>query len=189
MLSKFFTKSAIALALIAGALLVNTAPAKAQGSGTIALSSIVGFVCSITVTATAGATSLVLTGSSSTQVEVGEVVQNCNDTAGYRLTVTSGHCGDAPLGAKLEGPAYLSSNANTYEMYYVAFTNPGTGGSTNTTNLLTAACSSQIARDVTTPIGGAITDEHSQVYITYTGNPSLVSGTYSDVLTITMSTK
>jgi len=153
----------------------------AQLSGTIPLSGIVGPVCSIGVTPLPAASSLNLTGGA-TRIRVGVVAQSCNNVPGYTLSVTSANCAAAPTGAKVQGPV----PATDYLAYSVEFDNPATGGSSDVTGLLAAACAGQTGRDVT---GVSIFAENSDVYLNYTGSALLSSGTYQDTLTVTMVTK
>src|SRR5690242_902040 len=72
-----------------------------QAATTIPLSGTVALNCTINVTSTASAANLNLTGGT-TRVQVGDVIQNCNDKAGYTLAVTSANCATpTPTGAKV----------------------------------------------------------------------------------------
>jgi hypothetical protein len=93
--------------------------------------------------------------------------------------VTSSNCSAAPSGAKLvSGPNNLG--------YTVSSSNPVTGGSSNTSNLLSTVCTGQIARDVTNAV---VTAETSTITVVFNGNATLFPGTYTDTLTFTMTTK
>lgn len=155
--------------------------ASAQQTGSISLAGSIAQNCTITVTATAQASELDLTTTS--RVRVGDILQNCNKKAGYRLTVTSDNCATGTAGAKLIGAGASPENLR----YSGEFNNPTTGGSQATvTGLLSTACTGDtfvLGRSVT---NAKINAETSGVFVSYTGDASLAADTYSDVLRITM---
>jgi hypothetical protein len=151
-----------------------------QAANTIPLSGSSGIVCTINVTPiTANASNLPITTAGSQTVQVGTVLQTCNQLNGYTLSVTSANCAAAPAGAK------LVSGANNLG-YSVNSANPTSGGSTDASSLLATVCTGQIARDVT---GATVTSELSTITVLFTGNAMLFPGTYTDTLTFTMTTK
>jgi hypothetical protein len=153
-----------------------------QAATTIPLSGTVAMNCTINVTSTSGASNLNLTGGV-TRIQVGDVIQSCNDKAGYTLAVTSANCSSpTPTGAKV-----YDSVSGDFVSYSGEFANPTTGGSqASVIGLLATACSNQIGRNVT---GAKISGEDSSVWINYTGNPNLSAATYTDTLTVVLTTK
>lgn len=137
--------------------------------------------CTIGVATAPGADTLVLE-SGIQHVLVGSVLQDCNGRRGYTLEVLSSNCLAAPQGAKL-----LTASSTTGLSYSVEAHNPTNGGSAAVvTGLLSAACSGQIARDVTHAL---IKGEASTLYVNYTGGSGLDAGIYQDILTISITTK
>jgi hypothetical protein len=174
--------NSLRLRIGAGAFSAILIAAAAPGfaANTIPLSGTAGAVCSISTTVDPGAANLPITTPGPQTVTVGTVLQSCNITAGYTLTVTSANCAPAPAGAKLvQGSNNLPFSVNA--------TNPTTGGSTaSVTGLLSGTCTGQITRDVT---GAAVTSETSTIAAAFTGSATLFPGTYQDTLTFTMTTK
>ncbi|WP_044561074.1 hypothetical protein [Azospirillum sp. B4] len=148
--------AAFGAAVIAAALTVT--PAVAATSGTIKLSSTVAQTCTVSVT-DAQATLNILSGSSN--VTVGSVVENCNDGAGYTVTVASTN------GGSLKG--------TTPSMQPVSYTTIYDGQSgTGTVNVTRS--SAQFSKNAT-------------VAVTVPANAQAVAGSYSDTLTITIAGK
>jgi hypothetical protein len=175
---------AIVAALIAGGALLSTHISRAQTSGTITLVGSVATSCSISVTPSAGASTLDLSDGAK-RINVGSVLQNCNKMAGYSLHVLSQNCATGTAGAKLIGSA-----GGEALPFSVEFNNPTTGGSQAVvTGLLATACSGAAAitgRDVT---HAKITNENSAIFVNYTGNSGIAADSYSDTLTITLVAK
>ena len=156
----------------------------ASAAVSIPLQGTAGVVCTINVAPDAASLTLPITTPGFQTVNVGTVLQTCNQINGYTLTVSdlSGNCAPAPTGAKL-----VESGSGTRLPYSVNATNLTTGGSSaNVTGLLTSACTNQVARDVT---GSVITSEQSTIAVSFTGSATLFPGTYNDTLTFTMTTK
>lgn len=149
---------------------------------TIPLSGTVAQNCTIDVTTTANASNLDLIDGVQ-HVQVGNVNQSCNKKAGYTLSLTSANCATpTPAGAKV-----YDSVSGEFLAYSGEFINPTTGGSSSdVTGLLATVCSGQTARDVT---NAKVNNEDSTVWVNYTGNATLAAGTYTDTLTVTLTTK
>lgn len=178
---KVYTPLRIGFALLALGAAFAPSLASAQQTGSIGLAGSIGQNCTISVTSTSEAATLDL--STSQRVRVGAIVQNCNKKAGYRITVDSDNCATGTAGAKLIGTGSSPENLR----YSGEFNNPTTGSSQAVvTGLLSTACTGDtfiLGRSVT---NAKITDETSNVYVNYTGDPALGADTYSDVLRITM---
>jgi hypothetical protein len=156
---------------------------KAQAANTLNLRGVAGTVCTIDVTPDPGNANLNLpiTTAGLQTVSVGTVTQNCNFPTGYQLTVTDigiqCNATPAPLGVG----AKLFDGTTHYLAYSVNSINPGPA---TVTGLLGAACAGQVARDV----GTVVTAQNSTIEVVFTGDPLLASGTYTDILTFTMTT-
>lgn len=138
--------------------------------------------CTINVSTEPGAGNLPLTTTGAQRVQVGIVNQSCNKKVGYTLDVTSANCAAAPAGAKV-----IDAVSAELLAFSAEFNNPTTGGSTATvTGLLASACGGQTGRNVT---NAKITNENSNVFVNFTGDPALGAGTYQDTLTVTMNVK
>lgn len=153
-----------------------------QAATTIPLSGTVALNCTINVTATSGASNLNLTAGTQ-RIQVGDVIQSCNDKTGYTLAVTSANCATpTPAGAKV-----YDSVSGDFLAYSAEFVNPTTGGSQgDVTGLLQSACANQTARNVT---NAKISNEDSSVWVNYTGSANLSAATYTDTLTVVLTTK
>ncbi|TWB12999.1 spore coat protein U-like protein [Nitrospirillum amazonense] len=139
--------------------LLAAIPAGAATSGTIKLNATVLQTCTVAVT-DAGATLNILSGSSN--VAVGSVVENCNDGAGYTITVASSNNGtlkSSATGAQAIG--YTTSYDGTN----------GSGGSFTVTR------------------SGAQFNKTSNVSVTVPANAQAIAGSYADTLTITITGK
>lgn len=174
-------KIAIAGLFASAILMMTCAGGQAQGlTGTIALQGVISGNCSITITARPAASALPLTGTQ--RIYIGDIAQNCNDVHGYSIAVSSANCGGSPTGGKLQSAAYSPSDTTTFAPYSIEFINPTSGGSTaDVTGLLNSSCAAQVGRTST----AAITGESSQVWINYNLG-TLVAGTFTDTLTLTM---
>ncbi|TWB32803.1 hypothetical protein [Nitrospirillum viridazoti] len=151
----------IAAAVAASALAATlvSAPALADTSGSIKLSGTVIQSCTVAVT-DAGATLNILSGSSN--VAVGSVVENCNDGAGYTITVASANNGT------------LKSSATGAQAVSYTTTYDGTNGS---------GSSFAVTRS------GAQFNKTSNVSVTVPANAQAIAGSYADTLTITIAGK
>lgn len=153
-----------------------------EAATTILLQGTVVQVCSVSVTTLDAAATLPVSVASPANVNVGTALQNCNKKVGYTLAVTSANCATVPAGAKLRDAVSAEALA-----YSVQFTNPTTGGSSATvSSLLATVCTAATGRDVT---NFKVVGENSGINVAFTGNAGLAAGTYSDTLTITMTTK
>ncbi|MDG3444449.1 spore coat protein U domain-containing protein [Nitrospirillum amazonense] len=139
--------------------LLAALPASAATSGTIKLNATVAQTCTVAVT-DAGATLNILSGSSN--VAVGSVVENCNDGAGYTITVASANNGTLKSSA-------TGAQAISYTTSY-----DGTNGS---------GASFAVTRS------GAQFNKTSAVSVTVPANAQAIAGSYSDTLTITIAGK
>ncbi|ASG19730.1 hypothetical protein [Nitrospirillum viridazoti] len=152
--------AAAATVLFSGALFAAApAFAAAGASGTIQLNSSVAQTCTVAVT-DAGATLNILSGSSN--VAVGSVVENCNDGAGYTITVASANNGT------------LKSSATGAQAVSYTTTYDGTNGS---------GSSFAVTRS------GAQFNKTSNVSVTVPANAQAIAGSYADTLTITIAGK
>jgi spore coat protein U-like protein len=114
-------------------------------------------------------------------IQVGTVLEKCNERGGYFLLVESGHCPAAPAGAKL-----MDAATGEFVRYSVEFDNKGERGAISiVSGLLGRACTGQIARNESDPDGHASSD----VFIDYTGATTLAAGTYDDTLSVTLNLK
>ncbi|MDZ5646171.1 spore coat protein U domain-containing protein [Nitrospirillum sp. BR 11828] len=148
-----------ATALVSSALFAAPAFAAAGTSGTIQLNSTVAQTCTVAVT-DAGATLNILSGSSN--VAVGSVVENCNDGAGYTITVASANNGTLKSSA-------TGAQAISYTTSY-----DGTSGS---------GSSFAVTRS------GAQFNKTAAVSVTVPANAQAIAGSYADTLTITIAGK
>jgi hypothetical protein len=151
----------IATAVAASALVATliSAPALADTSGTVKLSGTVSLTCTVAVT-DAGAQLNILSGSSN--VAVGSVVENCNDGAGYTITVASSNNGT------------LKSSATGAQAVAYTTSYDGTNGS---------GASFAVSRS------GAQFNKTSAVSVTVPANAQAIAGSYADTLTITIAGK
>ncbi|MEE3623332.1 hypothetical protein UCD39_04935 [Nitrospirillum sp. BR 11752] len=152
MIRRIAAASALVAALI-------SAPALADTSGSIRLSGTVAQTCTVAVT-DAGATLNILSGSSN--VAVGSVVENCNDGAGYTITVASANNGT------------LKSSATGAQAISYTTTYDGTSGS---------GSSFAVTRS------GAQFNKTAAVSVTVPANAQAIAGSYADTLTITIAGK
>ncbi|MDE1145300.1 MAG: hypothetical protein PW843_01620 [Azospirillaceae bacterium] len=148
----------IAAAAIA-ATLFTAAPALADSSGTVKLSGVVSLSCVVTVTDN-NASLNILAGSSN--VQVGSVVETCNDGAGYTITVASAN------GGALKSSA-TGAQAVAYTTNY-----DGTNGS---------------GSSFTVTRSGAQFGKTAALYVTVPANAQAIAGTYNDTLTVTIAGK
>ena len=148
-----------ATALVSGALFAAPAFAAAGASGTVQLNSTVALTCTVAVT-DAGATLNILSGSSA--VQVGSVVENCNDGAGYTITVASANNGTLKSSA-------TGASAISYTTSY-----DGTSGS---------GASFAVTRS------GAQFNKTSAMSVTVPANAQAIAGSYADTLTVTIAGK
>jgi hypothetical protein len=148
--------------------------AHAAKSGSIVLTGTIAQNCSITVTPASAASTLTLT-ATQTNLNVGSVVEQCNDFKGYKITVASTNNpsqGSGNFTGILQGAT--SGNTDTIS-YTVAYG--------QTSNVVPASTS--LAESVTTK---QLTATTNSVFISYTGVTTLGADTYSDTLTLTMAT-
>lgn len=184
--SKFIALTLAFAAALMGASVLGSSVTQAQSlTGNLTLQGSIQGNCTIDVTALPAASTLSLTGThegvGSGAIHVGDISQTCNDSAGFTLTITSDHCSDSPAGGKLEGPGFPGDNTH-YVAYTISFVNPD--GQVD--NLL-SSCSGQVARNVS---GTTISGDTSAIWVSYDASGrSLVTGNFSDTLTITMNLK
>jgi hypothetical protein len=148
-------------------------PAHASTQGSIVLSGTVQQNCNITVTATPAAGSLTLTGTGTSTVNVGSVVETCNDFKGYKITVASTN-NASQSGSNFDGilkGATTNTDTVTYTVAYGVSTSlVPTSGTAETVS------------------GKNIAGTTNSVFVAFTGNTSLGADTYTDTLTLTMVT-
>jgi spore coat protein U-like protein len=167
------------IAALAGVLAI-TGPvyaASVTSTGTIALTGTAGPTCSINVVPDSNAGSLpIAVDNASHTTTVGRVEQDCNNSGGYTLDVTSLNCTTG--GARLDGPG-----ANELQ-YSVNSDNgsPNPDGTWDVTGLLDVNCTGEIARTATAPV----TDYFTDFAVVFTASTSLFPGAYTDTLTITL---
>ncbi|MBB6255266.1 hypothetical protein [Nitrospirillum iridis] len=151
----------IAAAVAASALATTliAAPALADTSGSVKLSGTVSLTCTVAVT-DAGASLNILSGSSS--VQVGSVVENCNDGAGYTITVASANGGSLKSSATGAQPVAYTTNYD------------GTNGS---------------GSSFTVTRSGAQFNKTATMSVTVPANAQAIAGSYSDTLTVTIAGK
>jgi hypothetical protein len=150
-----------------------------EAATSIFLSGYVAGKCTIDVTPDTQAVNLTIDTASPQRVLIGSVLQDCNGTRSYAISVTSWNCAAAPTGGKL-----LADGTDDYLPYTVEFNNPTSGGSQAVVaNLLASSCTGQIARGVTSH---NVNNETSTVYLNFTGSSDLEAGTYEDVVTISI---
>jgi hypothetical protein len=151
--------------------------ASVTSTGTINLAGVSGPTCSISVAPDANATSLpVAVDNASHTTTVGRITQNCNNSGGYTLDVTSANCS---AGARLRDVPL------THELSYSVNSDNGSptpDGSWDVTGLLAASCTGQIARTASAPVTNYLTD----LAVVFTASTALYPGSYTDTLTITM---
>lgn len=177
-IAKALRKSGFALFALGVAFVPSLASAQPYTGG-INVQGTKGALCSITVHDDAVTLNLD-TSTSGVGTQIGTITQNCNKLAGYTLTVSSQNCETATDGAK------MMSGGAEIQPYTVSFVNPGPA---NVTGLLATACTGApvvTGRDVT---NAKVDNEVSTVHASYTAIGSLSSGSYTDVLTITMAVK
>ncbi|MDE1145301.1 MAG: hypothetical protein PW843_01625 [Azospirillaceae bacterium] len=148
----------IAAAAVAAATLFAV-PAFAATSGTVKLNGTVALTCTVAVTDN-NATLNILAGSSN--VQVGSVVENCNDGAGYTITVASANNGA------------LKSSANGAQAVTYTTNYDGTNGS---------------GSSFTVSRSGAQFAKTAAMYVTVPANAQAIAGSYADTLTITIAGK
>ncbi|WP_044561505.1 hypothetical protein [Azospirillum sp. B4] len=149
-------------AIVAASTLASTllaAPALADTSGTVKLSGTVSLNCSVAVT-DASAQLNILSGSSN--VQVGTVVETCNDGAGYTITVASANGGS------------LKSSANGAQPVAYTTSYDGTNGS---------------GQSFTVTRSGAQFNKTANVSVTVPASAQAIAGSYADTLTITIAGK
>lgn len=157
-------------------------PVLAQQTGNVPLAGSVAQNCTISVTPTAEASNLDLSDGAK-RVRVGDVLQNCNKKAGYRLTVDSDNCGTGTPGAKLIGTGASPENVR----YSVEFNNPTTGGSQAiVTGLLSDQCTGDAYILGRAVAGAKIRNETSNIYINYAGDSGLAADSYTDIVRLIM---
>ena len=148
--------------------------ADAAQSGSIVLTGTIAQNCSITVTPASAASTLTLT-STQTNLNVGSVVEQCNDFKGYKISVASTNnptqAGTGNFTGVLKGAT--SGNTDTIS-YTVAYATTG--------NVVPAT---SLAESVTTK---QLTATTNSVFVSFTGVTTLGADTYSDTLTVTMAT-
>ncbi|WP_044558557.1 hypothetical protein [Azospirillum sp. B4] len=150
-----------ATAALVSSSLFAAAPAfaAAGASGSIQLNSTVAQTCTVAVT-DANATLNILSGSSN--VAVGSVVENCNDGAGYTITVASANNGTLKSSA-------TGASAISYTTSY-----DGTNGS---------------GQSFTVTRSGAQFNKTANVSVTVPASAQAIAGSYADTLTITIAGK
>lgn len=153
-----------------------------EAATTILLQGTVAQNCTLSVTTDAVAANLPLTTPGAQHVQVGSALQSCNKKIGYTLNLAATNCAAAPVGAKV-----VDTVSTEVLAYSAEFANPTTGGSVaEVTGLLATACNAPTARDVT---NFKVDSETSAIFVNFTGNALLASGTYQDTLTITITIK
>ncbi|MDE1148405.1 MAG: hypothetical protein PW843_17600 [Azospirillaceae bacterium] len=128
-------------------------------SGTVQLNSTVALTCTVAVT-DSNATLNILAGSSN--VQVGSVVENCNDGAGYTITVASANNGS------------LKSSATGAQAINYTTTYDGTNGS---------------GSSFTVTRSGAQFAKTAAMYVTVPASAQAIAGSYADTLTVTIAGK
>ncbi|WP_044558555.1 spore coat protein U domain-containing protein [Azospirillum sp. B4] len=148
---RFAAIAAVAAATLAAA----PAFAAAGASGSIQLNSTVAQTCTVSVT-DAGAQLNILSGSSA--VTVGSVVENCNDGAGYQISVSSANGGN--LKSSATGAQPIS--------YTPIYDGQSAGSSVNVVR------------------SAAAFNKTATVAVTVPANAQAIAGAYTDTLTITI---
>ena len=134
--------------------------------------------CTLSFNAASNAQALPITSVAYQHIQVGTVLQDCNNAHGYTLVVGSYNCPFSPSGAKL-----TDSISGDFVRYSVEFDNKDTGhGISIVSGLLTQTCAQQIARDQ----HSANDNLSSDVFVNFTGVALLGEGTYSDTLSVTL---
>ena len=153
----------------------------ATATDTLTIRGTAGAACSISITPTADATALAITTPTLQTINVGRVLQTCNNATGYTLDVSSANC-LAGVGARLNDGAghFLAYSVNADN------TQPpdGTWEVTGLLNSVNGCAAPPHARVV----GSAVTADHSDLGVVFTGNATLFPGTYQDIITVTMTT-
>ena len=137
--------------------------------------------CTLSFNATSNAQALPVTLVAYQHIQVGTVIQDCNNAHGYTLVVESGNCPFSPAGAKL-----MDNTSGELVHYSVGFYNNASGGGISiVSGLLTQTCAAQVARDEHAANGHLTSD----VFLDFTGVAMLSVGTYSDTLSVTLNLK
>lgn len=156
-LKKFLLASVVAVgfALTAG-------PSQAATSDTIQLSSTVAQDCSITVANKDGVLDIV---AGTTNKKIADITENCNETAGYTITISSANAGN------LEGTGALAGNAGASIDYTVSYDTVSAG---------------DLATDATLSRSGAVFDSANGLYVTVGGSSTRLAGSYEDTITVSI---
>jgi len=152
--------------ILLAALLLAAPQTEAATTGTISITGTIPLSCNISVNSQAIAGSLDLT-VSQTNLTVASVTESCNNKTGYKVTVATQN---GATGGLLKG---VSGNNDTVA-YGVTYNGVSQTFSTGTATATNTSVKS-LAGGITKSLG-----------ITYTGAPAINAGTYTDVLTLTM---
>lgn len=147
-------------AAVATALLLSASLAQAASSGTLSISGTVATVFDLTVTATTPANSTLDILGGETNKKVADVSETSNNSAGYKITMSSLNNG-------------LLKNGSIDSVGYQVSYNGG-GNVTPSSSAATVKTSGTLS---------ALTTATSTVRVTFTGKPTALAGTYSDTLT------
>lgn len=135
--------------------------ALAATTGTLQLQGIVGTTFSISVASQTGAMNLDILNGESAKL-VGIATETTNNSAGYKVTMSSANGGE------------LKNGSLDFVQYKVSYN----GGTAVTPTLLAATVKTS---SVPQPAGVS-----SNITVTFTGKPTALAGTYSDTLTLTI---
>ena len=154
----------ILLASVAAVGLVFAAMPSQAGvaSDTIQLSSTVGQDCTITVANKDGVLDIV---AGATNKKVADITEDCNETAGYSITISSANAGN------LEGTGALAGNAGASVDYTVSYD---------------TATAADLATDATVSRSGAIFASTNGLFVTVGGSNTRLAGSYEDTITVSI---
>jgi hypothetical protein len=154
---------------IAATLIVAAGPATAAQNGNVALSGNVPQNCSIAVTAT-GNSGIDLS-TTTADLQVATIAEDCNKRAGYviAVTTTNGVAASASTGL-FNGDTGGNSDTVAYSVKY------------NSSSLTLTNGADSSARSVSSKVSGQV----SPVTISFTGDATAAADTYADTLNFTM---
>lgn len=133
---------------------------QAATSDTIQLSSTVGQDCSITVSNKDGALDIV---AGTNNKQIASITENCNETAGYTITISSANAGN------LEGTGALSGNPGASVDYTVSYDTLAGG---------------DLATNATLVRGDAVFGSEKGMFVTVGGSSTRLAGSYEDTITV-----
>ena len=156
-LKKLLLASVAAVGLVFAAM-----PSQAGvASDTIQLSSTVGQDCTITVANKDGVLDIVAV---ETNKKVADITEDCNETAGYSITISSANIGN------LEGTGALAGNAGASVDYTVYDT----------------ATAVDLATDAAVSRSGANFASTNGLFVTVGGSNTRLAGSYEDTITVSI---